>query len=109
MYFCWFKHISPAFANIMLGVVFIMSVELITQEQLKAINRLNAALKNAKKNGIWIAGMDGGLYYSTQQSIDKFKKDGRKGIYSNVANCNVHSDEGSGQLYSEGYEDSGGW
>ncbi len=24
MYFCWFKHISPAFANIMLGVVFIM-------------------------------------------------------------------------------------
>ena len=25
MYFCWFKHISPAFANIMLGVVFIMN------------------------------------------------------------------------------------
>lgn len=24
MYFCWLKHISPAFANIMLGVVFIM-------------------------------------------------------------------------------------
>ena len=25
MYFCWFKHISPAFANIMLGVVFLMN------------------------------------------------------------------------------------
>lgn len=24
MYFCWFKHISPAFANIMLGEVSIM-------------------------------------------------------------------------------------
>lgn len=96
-------------SNTLVGRSFIMSVELITQEQLKAINRLNAALKNAKKNGIWIAGMDGGLYYSTQQCIDKFKKDGRKGMYSNVANCNVHSDEGSGQLYSEGYEDSGGW
>ena len=31
MYFCWFKHISPAFANIMLGVVFIMW-KLITEE-----------------------------------------------------------------------------
>ena len=26
MYFCWFKHICPAFANIMLGVVFIMGM-----------------------------------------------------------------------------------
>ena len=31
MYFCWFKHISPAFANIMVGVVFIMW-KLITEE-----------------------------------------------------------------------------
>lgn len=31
MYFCWFKRISPAFSNIMLGVVFIMW-KLITEE-----------------------------------------------------------------------------
>ena len=29
MYFCWFKHIRPAFANIMLGVVKIMTLYLV--------------------------------------------------------------------------------
>lgn len=34
MYFCWFKHISPAFVNIMLGVVFIMSKDMKFQRKL---------------------------------------------------------------------------
>ena len=38
MYFCWFKHISPAFANIMLGVVFIMTNQEIFESK-KAFNK----------------------------------------------------------------------
>ena len=34
MYFCWFKHFSPAFVNIMLGVVFIMSKDMKFQRKL---------------------------------------------------------------------------
>ena len=41
MYFCWFKHSSPAFANIMLGVVFIMT----NQEIFEAKKGFNKWLK----------------------------------------------------------------
>lgn len=81
-------------------------MEAITKEQEKAIKRLNAALKNAHKHKIYLAGMDSALLYATQQSIDNCttEKD-----YCDVARCNHLSDEGSGHLYSKNYEDSGGW
>lgn len=81
-------------------------MEAITKEQEKAIKRLNSALKNAHKNNIFLAGMDSDLLYATQQSIDNCTNDAD---YSDVARCNIHSDDGSGQLYSKNYQDSGGW
>lgn len=77
-----------------------------TKEQEKAIRRLNSALKNAHKHNIYIAGMDGELLYATQQAIDNCTNDAD---YSDVARCNLASDEGSGHLYSKNYHDSGGW
>lgn len=81
-------------------------MEAITKEQEKAIKRLNSALKNAHKNNIMIAGMDSTLHYATEQSIKNCTNDSD---YSNVARCCQMGDEGSGSLYSENYEDSGGW
>lgn len=78
----------------------------LTEEQEKAIKRLNGALKNAHKHGIFLAGMDTTLLYATRQAIDKCTCDED---YSDVARCNKFSDEGSGHLYSENYQDSGGW
>ena len=80
-------------------------MEAITKEQEQAIKRLNSALKNAHSKGIMIAGM-GDLLYATQQAIDNCTNDAD---YSDVARCSQHGDEGSGQLYSKNYEDSGGW
>jgi len=81
-------------------------MEAITKEQKKAVNRLNSALKNAHKNNIFLAGMDCDLMYATKESIDKCTNDKD---YSDVARCNQSSDDGSGQLYSKNYQDSGGW
>jgi hypothetical protein len=81
-------------------------MEVITKEQEKAIRRLNSALKNAHKHNIFIAGMDCNLLYATQQAIDNCTNDSD---YSDVARCNQHGDEGSGHLYSENYQDSGGY
>lgn len=81
-------------------------MEAITEEQEKAIKRLNSALKNAHRHNIFIAGMDCDLLYSTQQSIDNCTNDAD---YSDVARCNQHGDDGSGHLYSKNYQDSGGW
>ena len=79
---------------------------MITKEQEKAIRRLNSALKNAHEKGVWITGMDGDLLYATQQCIDNNTNDAD---YSSVARCCQVGDEGSGHLYSKGYEDSFGW
>lgn len=56
MYFCWFKHISPAFANIMLGVVFIMDEltilknQVIMMQALMCINELpNQMIKQLRE------------------------------------------------------------
>jgi hypothetical protein len=81
-------------------------MEAITKEQKNAIKKLNAALKNAHKHNIFIAGMNSDLHYATKQSIDNCINDSD---YSDVARCCKHGDDGSGQLYSENYEDSGGW
>lgn len=75
-------------------------------DQQRAINRLNAALKNAHKHKIFLAGMDCTLLYATRQAIDNCTNDAD---YSDVARCCQMGDEGSGHLYSENYEDSGGW
>lgn len=80
--------------------------EVITKEQEKAIIRLNAALKNAHKHKIFLAGMNCDLLYATQQAIDNCTNDAD---YSDVARCNQRNDAGSGYLYSKNYEDSGGW
>lgn len=81
-------------------------MENITKEQLKAISRLNSALKNAHKHNIFLAGMDCDLMYATKQCIDACTIDSD---YSEVAKCNQHDDEGAGHLYSKNYQDSGGW
>jgi hypothetical protein len=81
-------------------------MEAITKEQEKAVKRLNSALKNAHKHNIFIAGMDCALMYATRQCIDNCMNNAD---YSDVARCNQHSDEGSGELYSKNYQDSGGW
>lgn len=78
----------------------------ITKEQEKAIKRLNSALKNAHEHNIFLAGMDGNLLYATQQAIDNCKNDSD---YCEVARCNQNADYGSGHLYSENYQDSGGY
>jgi len=56
MYFCWFKHISPAFANIMLGVVFLMDEltilknQVIMMQALMCINELpNQMIKQLRE------------------------------------------------------------
>lgn len=81
-------------------------MEAITKEQQKAITRLNSALKNAHKHNVFIAGMDCDLLYATKQCIDNCSNEND---YSDVARCNINSDDGSGHLYSKNYQDSGGW
>lgn len=81
-------------------------MEMITKEQQRAINSVNRALKKLQKVGVMIAAMDSDLLYATKQSIDACTN---YADYSAVARCNQHGDEGSGYLYSEGFEDSGGW
>jgi hypothetical protein len=56
VYFCWFKHISPAFANIMLGVVFLMDEltilknQVIMMQALMCINELpNQMIKQLRE------------------------------------------------------------
>lgn len=78
----------------------------LNKDQERAIKRLNNALKNAHREGIYIAGMDSTLLFATKKSIDACTNESD---YSNVARCCQHGDCGSGTLYSENYEDSGGW
>lgn len=81
-------------------------MEIITEEQQKAIKKLNAALENAHKQGIFLAGMDCDLLYATKQAIDACTNDHD---YCEVANCVQFNDPGSGKLYSKNYQDSGGF
>lgn len=81
-------------------------MEFMTTEQYKAIKKLNSALKNAHKHGIFLAGMGCDLLYATKQAIDACTND--KG-YCGVANCAQFNDPGSGVLYSKNYQDSGGF
>ena len=73
---------------------------------MNAIYRLNNALSNAHRSGIFIAGMNSELLYATKQAINNCTT---KDDYSDVARCCKFSDEGSGTLYSDNYQDSGGW
>ena len=54
MYFCWFKHISPAFANILLGVVKFMEKYRVQTGSLdvtvEAKNHRMAAIKAIDEN-----------------------------------------------------------
>lgn len=77
-----------------------------TKNQKDAIKKVNSALKELYKSGILICGMDDQLLYAT---FDAIKKDTINSDYCKVANANRFSDEDTGKLYSEGYEDSGGW
>lgn len=87
-----------------------------TKEQKRAVARLNAALKNAHDNGIWLAGMDHTLLYATDDARRPYEEQNNNARrshehtdYCPVAMASIHSDEGSGHLYSENYDDSGGW
>lgn len=76
------------------------------KKQKLAIEEVNKALKKLYKSGVLICGMDDQLLYKTFEAIEKDKSDSG---YCKVANANRFSDEDTGKLYSEGYEDSGGW
>lgn len=90
------------------------------KKQQKAIEDLNEALAKAHKAGIWLCGMDHNLYFSTNKAIE-FAKTIRKtasrfeGDYCDVAiayqelSRNEDWWDDVGELYSNGYDDSGGW
>lgn len=86
---------------------------MMTKEQKKAISKLNSALRHAHKCGIWLAGMDGDLFFATDEVLEGFTEStsNRGGDYCPVARANQFTieDDGAGRLYSEGYQDSGGY
>ena len=49
MYFCWFEHISPAFANIMLGVVFLVRIIIIEDTVYKCSEMVYQKLTEKQK------------------------------------------------------------
>lgn len=56
--------------------------------------------------------MDGDLLFATKKALEKYPDDqtnSRGGGYCPVARANEYSDEDTGHLYSQGYQDSGGW
>jgi len=71
MYFCWFKHISPAFANIMLGVVIIMDIVRTPYEKeiIKMIENEKDDLKLGKIIRKWYADNKEDLKYETPESF----------------------------------------
>lgn len=83
-----------------------------TERQEKAIKAVNKALKDLYKSGVLICGMDGDLLYATKEVLEEFPDNDnnrRSGSYCPVARANQFNHEGTGHLYSEGYQDSGGW
>ena len=46
MYSCWFKPISPAFANIMLGVVFLMEIQIDRNEERLEVKKIMIFTQN---------------------------------------------------------------
>lgn len=82
------------------------------KRQEKAILEVDKALKELHLSKVFICGMDGDLLYATAKAIEKYPDDQEsrmRGDYCPVARANVYSDEGTGHLYSQGYQDSGGW
>lgn len=86
-----------------------------TPQEKRAIKQLKAAIRNAHKLGIRLAGMDGSLLYATASAYNLGKllaKDcelkGRSS-YSAVANANLAGHPGSGVVNDDCYEDSGGY
>lgn len=83
-----------------------------TERQDKAIKAVNKALKELYKAGVVICGMDGDLLYATKKALSNHPDDDHSrsiGSYCPVARANQYGDEDTGHLYSEGYQDSGGW
>lgn len=83
-----------------------------TTEQTKAINALNRALRACEKAGINIAGMDDSLLYATNEAwkqAAKMSNNSSRGDYCNTAIAANQGLDGTGTLYSECYDDSGGW
>lgn len=82
------------------------------KRQEKAIIEVNKALKELHQAKVYICGMDGDLLFATKKALEKYPDDlesrGR-GDYCPVARANQLSDEDTGRLYSQGYQDSGGW
>lgn len=76
------------------------------KEQELAIKNVNKALKALHKSGVLICGMDCDLLYATRDVIKNCEYDGG---YCEVANANKFGTEGTGKLYSDGYQDSGGF
>lgn len=82
------------------------------KRQEKAIVEVNKALKELHQAKVYICGMDGDLLFATKKALEKYPDDqtnSRGGGYCPVARANEYSDEDTGHLYSQGYQDSGGW
>ena len=86
-----------------------------TDKQKQAIKEVNSALRKLKRVGIQICGMDGDLLYATEKVLKDFPEEdrssGKDSDYCPVARANRFNNYGedTGHLFSEGYQDSGGW
>lgn len=86
-----------------------------TDKQKQAIKEVNSALRKLKRVGIQICGMDSDLLYATEKVLKDFpdnsRDTGRDCDYCPVAMANIFSNYGedTGKLFSDGYQDSGGW
>jgi len=92
-----------------------------TKEQKNVIRRLNRVLKDCTKHGIWICGMDCDLYYASDKAREAAivypKRPHGGSDYCPTAVANMEfgysfedgMSEEVGILYSDCYDDSGGW
>lgn len=84
------------------------------KDQKKAIESVERAFKKLKKEGIEICGMNGELYYATNEAI---KNSRGFSMYCDVANAvskfqmdfDNEMSEHVGKFKNAPYEDSGGW
>jgi len=77
-----------------------------TKAQELAIEQMEKSLKQLKKVGISIAGMDSGLYWATKKAMKKNNEDFG---YCEVANACKYSNDDTGEFANAPYQDSGGW
>ncbi|MGL5732287.1 MAG: hypothetical protein ACRCX5_14355 [Bacteroidales bacterium] len=89
------------------------------EEQQKAINSVNRALKKLHKSGVIICAMDNSILYATEKRVEECtakikeleRRMGGHGANGSVAETYKIDDthEDVGILYSKGFGGAGGW